>query len=187
MSDISKNISMIEIDIHVYPDNERFSFTIDETKSVKDLKNELVESRIIKGGEYYVKYDDNIINDDISLKDYGIKDRSSINIIENDYITIKMEIRKWYPIYKSVYTYLPMSNFRVIKADGNKMVEVCSMLLYFIVLIILLLLLYVKKEEIMRVINLLKDNSSDYLSILNDINILVDKSLLFNFVVSIYK
>lgn len=39
-----------------------------------------------------------------------------------------------------------------------------------------------KNKEIKRVMNLLKNETSDHLSILNDLYVLIDKRLIFNYI-----
>lgn len=120
---------MIDIYIHIFPDNEIFCYSFDEYKSFKVLKNKLREEQKIKKGEYYMEMNEHIVNDDITLKENGIVNHSVINIIRNDFIIIKVERKNYKGENQVMHMYMPVLDFKVIKADENKIVKVCNNIL----------------------------------------------------------
>lgn len=117
---------MVLINIHVFPDDETFYYSFDEKKSFKDLKNDLKERQKVEEVEYYIEMNDNIMDDNMILKDNGVKDYSDIFVMRNDYIRINMEIKDIDGKISTVLHYISMSDFNIIKANENKEVKVCG-------------------------------------------------------------
>lgn len=176
-----QNKYMMKIRIHVFPEHEEFCYEIDENKKFIDLKKELLDSHLIKKGSFYFEFHGDVLDDDMILKDSKIPYLSVVNLIGNDCIKIKVEKKG---LIRGVYTiqkYATVSDFKIIKADENKEVRVCILSVFLFRFAFLLLLLfkkYPKIGEIKRVMDLLKDETSDRLSILKDLNVLYDKCLI---------
>lgn len=117
---------MIEIIINVFPGNERFVCYFDENKSFKDLKNDLMERHMIKKDKYHIEINDNIMNDDLIIKDSGVINNSYIYIIRNDSIKVNMEIMYLYDETEIIKLYMLKSDFKIIKANEYKEVTVCN-------------------------------------------------------------
>lgn len=112
---------MIELKIHVFPGNEIFSCNFEDNKSFKDLKNGLIKRQIINKDNYYIEMNNNYMNDDILLKDNGMTNSRDINVVRNDYIKFKVEIKDfWFDRIQTIQRYILISDFKVIKANGNK-------------------------------------------------------------------
>lgn len=125
---------MIDLFIHVFPDDEYFSYSFDENESFGDLKHELIQKNLIKEDIYYIEVNDNIMNDEMILKDIGVTNDSNINIVNNNYIKIKVEVKDWGGEIQTNYSYMLISDFKIIKSDENKEVKACynKILLCFI-------------------------------------------------------
>lgn len=123
---------MNQLEIHVFPDEEIFIHVFDINKSFGDLKNELLEGKIINVNNYYFEVDDRIMLDSMILKDSGIRNYYRINVIRNDYLKIKVEIKKMKDETKIAKTYFPVNQLKVIKVNNNKVITVCNVNLCFI-------------------------------------------------------
>lgn len=147
---------MIGINIHIFPDDETFSFKFDENKTFGDLKNDLVKKEKIKKGEYYIQMNDHVLNDEMVLKYHGVMNNCNLNIVKNEYVKINLMIKDFWNDIQTVENYMLVSDFKVIKPDKNKEINVCInniypyfvymlflFLLLFLLLLLLLFLLYV--------------------------------------------
>lgn len=101
-------------------------------------------------------------------------------------INIKVEFKDDDGDIQTMQSYMPVTDFKVIKGNENKEVNVCKEIICFISVNLHYYTFNFKKtiktinnEEIKRVIDLLKDKSYDPMPILEDLNIILDKCLIF--------
>lgn len=125
MSHSPKNALMVEIIIYVFPGGEKFNIKFDSNKSFEDLRNYLFKRQIIMNKEYYFEKNGLIMNDNMILKDKGVKNHSYICAVDNNYIKICVEVNDIYNGLRTMKTYVHISDFKVIKANENKEVTVC--------------------------------------------------------------
>lgn len=125
MSFSSKKTSKVKVIINVYPSGERFSYYFDDNKSFGDLKNELIEFQKIEEGEYFTEMNNHVKNDDLILKDNDVKKDSYVNIIRNDCVKINLKVKDWNDRIQILQKYVSLSDFKVIKANENKEINVC--------------------------------------------------------------
>lgn len=121
----SQNALMKVIKIHVFPGKEKFSCCFDVNKTFGDLKNDLIERQILKKEVYYIELNEQVMNDDMIFKDKDVEFFRNLNILRNDYIRIKLDINILLSKIDTISYYMPMSDFKVIKADKDKVVKVC--------------------------------------------------------------
>lgn len=122
---------MILIYIDVFPYKESFEYCVDKYKSIKELKVELIQKNMIKEEEYYIEKNSKIMNNDMILKDNRFKDYCKITIIRSDYIIIKIKVKDYTYDIPPIHTYVHKSFFKVIKANENKKVTVCDIIVSF--------------------------------------------------------
>lgn len=122
----SINTSIIKIIICIFPGNEKLFYTFDINKSFGDLTNELQEKQIIYKGKYYIEMNDQIMSDDMVLKDSEVKNDSCINFVRNNYIKIKVKVKDQEDEYRIIQKYVLISDFKVVKANENRMILVCN-------------------------------------------------------------
>lgn len=115
---------MIRLHIHLFPGFEVFSDYFDENKTFGDLKNELIEREIIKKGKYYIEKNDRFFDDDMILKDCGIKKYDRIFVFREGCFKIKVEVKKDERSKDKITTYTLKSEFKVIKLDENNEIKV---------------------------------------------------------------
>lgn len=134
MSITHQSESIAKIKIRVFPESLKFYYDFDNNKSFGDLKNELIEKRIIKEGTYYIEMNDDIVNDDLIVKDYVLDNNYYLNIINIDYNIIKIKINRMFDSFSTLRFYVHSSDFKVIKANENREIKVCdnNLILYFI-------------------------------------------------------
>lgn len=116
---------MVNLQIHVIPYQDKFDYDFDENKTVLDLKNELIKTEKMKKDNYYVENEGNIMNDDMILKDNGVKNYSWIDIVRIDYIKVKIETEGNAGHIDVSDAFMHESDFKVIKLDENKVIKVC--------------------------------------------------------------
>lgn len=181
----NESSTMIQFVVHLIPANESLLWTFDGNKKLLDLKNDLEEKHKMKKDKYYIEMNDRILNDDIILRDSGVTNDNDINIVRNDYIKYKLRIENEKGEIQIIRGYLHVSDFKIMKANENKELTVFYnlYLIYFCLfnLIFTDIFVFLKNEEIKLMICLLKDESSETLLILEDLNKLLDKSLIFIF------
>lgn len=162
-------------------DCNELTFHFSRNSTFKELKNELEKTFNLKDDKYYFVYFDKIMNYDEYLKDNGIVDNCFIYAVNNGYVRINIEVEDDKGWIQQIKDYISMSLIQVIKADKNKVIKVCNnylMLNFYLIFIIIVI--FIKDEELNLVINLLKNESSQHLSILNDSLNLLDSSLIYN-------
>lgn len=125
MSLFFRNMSLIEIVIHVFPTDEEISYTFDINKSFSDLKNELHDKNILRKEAYIIVMNDKIMDDNMILKENVVKNNTRINFVRNDCFTIKIEIKDSEDNIQTIKVYTLISNFKVIQLDENKIIKVC--------------------------------------------------------------
>lgn len=116
---------MINIKICVFPGDNCYSLNFDENKTFEDLKNDLQEKQIIKKGVCYIEMNDNIMDDDMILKNNGVKKNSYINVVRNESIKIKLKIKDLVNKVQVIKKYMLISDLKVIKVNENNEVKVC--------------------------------------------------------------
>lgn len=126
MSYSFQNTSMIKINIHFYPGDERLIYNFDNNNTFEDLKNKLNEQCILTKGTYYFEVDDEIMDDHMILKDKGVINNSCICAVDNNCIKIKLELDDYWGNLETIQCYVLMSDFKMIAADENKEVVVCN-------------------------------------------------------------
>lgn len=137
---------MAKVNILLIPSNEFFYYDFDNNKSFGELKNELEEKYILRKGKYYFEMEDHILNDDIILKDVGIRDYCEINAIRNDYIKIKVKVKDIFGRKQTIKMYVLISEFKVIKANEIKEIKVCNenfLFIFYLFIYFLLLLFFI--------------------------------------------
>lgn len=132
MSFSSQNASEIELKIHIFPGDEKFNYSFDKSKSFGDLRKELEENNKIKKDNYYIQMDGHIMNDDMTIKDNEVINNSDINIVNNRYVKIDIKLNNPEDEPDKLQLYMLMSDFKVIKADENKIIKVCEYYFIFI-------------------------------------------------------
>lgn len=115
---------MVKNTVHVFPTKEILTLDFDENGSVRELKVELEEEYKMKKGTYYIEMNDLVMSDDMILKRNGVIRDSNLNVIRNDYVKIKVEAKKWGEESKIIQKYVLISDFKVIKADENRLIKV---------------------------------------------------------------
>lgn len=116
---------MININIHVFPDDETFSYSFDENKRFKDLKNELIENNKIYGGEYYIEKYNHIIDEEMILKDNGMTDNSNLDIINSECIKIEPHVVSNGNRFELIQNYMLISDLKAVNENEKKPVNVC--------------------------------------------------------------
>lgn len=126
MSLCIENPSIVKLKICCLPDFEEFSCTYDSNKSFEELRKDLIKYQIIKNDNFYFKVNDHVVNDDVILKDNKEISESDINIIDMNYIKIKVKLTEEKNKMRTISKYVLKSKFKVIKPDENKEVKVCD-------------------------------------------------------------
>lgn len=127
MSLNNKNTSVIRFIIRSFPTFESLYWIFDSNKSFAELKNDLEKKLKIKKDTYYFEISNNIIKENMILKDAGISNDSYVNIINNDCIKVKIEVKNSEEIIQIIEKNAFRSDFKVIKADENRIVKVCKL------------------------------------------------------------
>lgn len=115
---------MVIININIFPYDKSFTYDFCENKSFEDLKKDLIKRQIIEKEAYYIEINDDIINDDMIIKEKGIRDYMEINIVKNDYLKIILELKQSKEEIQTMHSFVLASDFKVIRADENKIVKV---------------------------------------------------------------
>lgn len=170
---------MIRINTHLIPKNETIEWYFDTKKSFGDLKNDLEEEGIIRKDKYYFDYIFHIMNDNMKLKDNGVEFNSKINAIDNVHIKINLSGKNEKSEIQRIQNYTRGLCINVIKADENKEINVYINDNNFFLYYSFNAFIIIKNKEIKRVIGLLKEESSDYLSILKDLVTVYEKCFVF--------
>lgn len=110
---------MTEIVIHVFPEDKRFHYFLEGNKSIKVLKDDLIERKIIKEGEYHVEMNNIIISDDKILRCCEVFNKDDVNIVRNDYFKTEVESITWGGNIGKICTYLPIREFKVLEVSKN--------------------------------------------------------------------
>lgn len=132
MSCSSQSSSMVIIKINVFPSHESFSCSFNNKKTFGDLKNFLEMTHGMMKKTYYLSVNNHIVNDDMVLKDSGIKNGSVVNAIRNDYIKISVKVKDDKDNVQVIQKCILISYLKVITADENKITKVCNIIFFFI-------------------------------------------------------
>lgn len=127
----SPKSSFVKINIHICPGNERLTYYFNNNKSFLDLKKELIEQHVLTKETYYFEMNGEILNEDVILKKNVINDDSLINVIRNDYAEVIIEIKESKNMFPIIQDYLLISDFKIIKPNKNKKIEVCNDIFLF--------------------------------------------------------
>lgn len=122
----SPDASFVKIDIHIYPGDERLTYYFDNNKSFLELKKKLIEQHVLTKETYYFEMNGKILNEDVIIKESGINENSCTNIIRNDYANVVIEIKESKDMLPIIQSYMPISDFKIIKPNRNKRIEVCN-------------------------------------------------------------
>lgn len=126
MYNYSKNSSVVNFTIHRFPNDEIFSYYFDNRKSFGHLKIDLEINHKMNEGTYYLEMNDNILKDDMTLKDNGVTNDVTINAVDNDYIKIKLKVKDSKNNVEILQKYVLKSDFKIIGSDDNKIIKVCN-------------------------------------------------------------
>lgn len=126
MSLDNQSSTMIQFIIRLIPTGQSLLWTFDENKSFGDLKKELEKKDKVKKGEYYIEMNDDIMKDDMIMKDNGVRNDSDVNVIRNDCIKIKITLKDWRNESEIVERRVLSSDFKIMKSNENKEVNVCD-------------------------------------------------------------
>lgn len=124
--------SIIKFNINYLPHFKSYSWIFDINKTFVDLKKDLEKNNKLKKGMYYFGVEEDIMKDNITLKDYGIIDHVVINVVDNNSTKVKLEITDNNNEIVTFHNYVFVSDFKVIKAVKMKKLKLEIIIFIFI-------------------------------------------------------
>lgn len=116
--------SVVNVTIQFIPNNLNLPCTINENKSFCDLSVELYKKYHINKEKWNFIMNDQIMNDDIILKDNGVKNNTCIKALRNDYAKFNVEVEDSEGKIQRIERDIFLLDYKIIKANENKEIKV---------------------------------------------------------------
>lgn len=116
---------MIGFELYFIPSGDVIHYEFDENKTFGELKRDLEERLNLEEGSFHIDFEFETMEDGMFIIDSHIEDGDCMDIVDEDMLKTRIEIKDELDQTQIVQRYVPISTFLVIQADEEKRIKVC--------------------------------------------------------------